>query len=330
MAFENPLFLFFIPAALFIIWFSGIRKGRGGIIQSAWGKGRGETLQPTGGTGNALLFKSVRLLYCLSILLVAFSLSGPYKTEKKSRYLSAGSDYFILLDISPSMAVAEGGKTRLEMAKEAAIHIADASGNDYPGLILFGSSTVVALLPTPDKSEFLSRLASARVMDLGDATAMGTALGKALFYLKGSASEKKRIILISDGGNNYGELPPLDAAKMALELGIRISCVAVGSSAPEREIVIERGDGETVSGKVRGSYQPGMLEVIAEKTGGYFLDNPGILALGQMASALKSGNVKTETVFMRKEGAMFFLISGVLILFAVMLLKVFVLRELMP
>jgi len=326
--FDRPLLLLlFMPLTLFSAWFSLLRKNRGGIIPSAGGP----HCLSAPGAFRIIVSGITDFIFIASLLMIAFSISGPNTVKKSIRYLSSGNDYFILLDISPSMALPHGreGRTRLEAAKETAVNIASSSGNDYPGLIIFGSSAVVSLLPTPDRSEFLSRLESVSAMDLGDATALGSALGTALYYLRDSASSEKRIILISDGGNNYGELPPLDAAALAAGLGIPVSCIAIGSAEPDREVVIDKGDNDAAAVRITGSYHPEILEKIAEYSGGYYLENPGRLAAGRLAAALKSSNEKTETRIEGKSLAHFFLMTGVLLLSAVLLFRKFITREIL-
>ncbi len=337
--FENPFFLVLLPISLVVFWFSGKRRGRGGILDSASdvcvseavSQGRINRNLHTAEILGRIMHKTVNLIFMLSIILIAFSLSGPQALRKNDKYLAKGDDYFILLDISPSMAVKENGKTRLEIAKEAALDIAEASGNDYPGLLFFGSDAAIVLLPTPDKDAFRERLESAGVMELGEATALGKALGTALYYLRNSESEGKRIIIISDGGSNYGELPPLDAALMASELGIPVSCIATGSAAGSLDVVVDPGPVRSaVRGKISESYNPAVLEQISEYTGGYFLENPGKLDLGILAAGLKGPEVKMETEIEKADFSNWFLIPGAVMLLLSMILKVYFLKELLP
>jgi Ca-activated chloride channel family protein len=328
VTFENPFFLILLPLSLFVFWFSGKRKKRGGVLHSAlYG-----SLPAFSGR---LFHGTAALVFMASIMAIAFSLSGPQVLKKSDKYLAKGDDYFILLDVSPSMAVTEKGRTRLEAAKEAALGIAEASGNDYPGLVLFGSEAAVVLLPTPDMAAFRERIESASVMDLGEATAMGKALGTALYYLKDSESEGKRVIIISDGGSNHGELPPLDAALMAAELDIPVSCIATGSSSGSRDVVVAPGfpaDKEPVRvrGRISESYNPLILKQISEYTGGYFIENPGQLDLGILVTGLKKAEAKKETFMQKKDFSRVFFISGAIMLFISMLFKIYFLRELIP
>lgn len=335
MIFENPVMLLLMPVVVFIIWFSYKRKNRGAVIFSSPAKyyienyiGNHKTTQKFN-IGH-ILFRSVNYFFWASLLLVVFSFSVPELVKKDIKYLSGGNDYFILLDVSPSMALAEDGKTRLDKAKEAAEYIVMNSGNDYPGLIIFGSNSVVSLLPTPDRDSFIQRLKDANLMDLGEATAIGTAIGTAVYFLKDSKQKEKSIILISDGGTNYGEISPLDASLMAAKAGIKISCIAIGSMTSGRTVIIETSLNEKISGNISGDYRPEVLKKIAETGRGYFLENPGKETIGRITASLKTEKEETEIFFVKKDLSRYFFTAGIFILFITMILKIALLKELLP
>jgi len=52
--------------------------------------------------------------------------------------------------------------------------------------------------------------------------------------LRESKAKSKVIILVTDGVNNRGEIQPVDAAKIAQALGVKIYTVGVGSSGTAR------------------------------------------------------------------------------------------------
>ena len=334
MIFENPEMLFLLPVVIFAVWFSYKRKNRGAVLLSAPDKYCIQNQTKHWLNKDRIFLGLTNYLFWISLLLIAFSFSSPEIVKKDLKYLSAGNDYFILLDVSPSMAVVEettgpaGIRTRLDKAKETVEYIVSNSGNDYPGLILFGSDSVVSVLPTPDRNSFLYRLKGANIMDLGNATAIGNALGTAIYFLKDSKQKEKTIILISDGGANYGELTPLDAAQMAAKAGIRINCIAIGSITSERTIVIEKTLTDRISGTISGTYQPDILKQIAETARGYFLENPGKETIGRITASLKTEKEETEIFFVKKNLTDYFFIPGVFILLIAMFLKIAVFREL--
>ena len=331
MMLGNPVMLLLILVLVFVIWFSYKRKNRGAVVLSSPDKYYIEKNKTKHWFNkDRILFNLINYLFWISLILIVFSFSSPEIVTRDTRYLSAGNGYFIVLDVSPSMAIPENGKTRLDKAKEVAEYIIMNSGNDYPGLILFGSNSVVSVLPTPDKNTFLDRLRAANIMDLGEATAIGTAIGTALYFLKNMEQEENSVILISDGGANYGELSPLDASLMAAQLGIRINCIAIGSVTNDQTITIDTIFHDRVTGRISGSYQPEILKEIAENGRGYFLENPGKETIERITASLRTVHDEIEIFFTKKDLSGYFFMPGVFILLMAMSLKIIALRELMP
>jgi Ca-activated chloride channel homolog len=76
-----------------------------------------------------------------------------------------------------------------------------------------------------------SRRDFAQMMYEETSTAMGDGLMTAVDQLKPIKAKSKVIILLSDGRSNSGEVHPLDAAKAAKTLGIKIYTIGIGSTA---------------------------------------------------------------------------------------------------
>ena len=62
-----------------------------------------------------------------------------------------------------------------------------------------------------------------------DGTAIGMGLATAVNRLKDSKAISKVVILLTDGVNNSGMVPPLTAAEIAQKFGIRVYTIGVGS-----------------------------------------------------------------------------------------------------
>ncbi|HEY4194543.1 MAG TPA: VWA domain-containing protein, partial [Mucilaginibacter sp.] len=69
---------------------------------------------------------------------------------------------------------------------------------------------------------------------IDDGTAIGMGLATAVNRLKDSEAKSKVIILLTDGVNNTGSIPPITAAEIAKQFGIRVYTVGLGTngSAP--------------------------------------------------------------------------------------------------
>ncbi|HUB86651.1 MAG TPA: VWA domain-containing protein, partial [Verrucomicrobiae bacterium] len=91
-------------------------------------------------------------------------------------------------------------------------------------------------------------------------TAIGDGLTTALNRLNGQKAKSKIVVLMTDGGNNSGEVDPLTAAQAAQALGIKVYTIGLGNA----EIVQQLG--------LPPDYLPDTdtLEKISQMTGGKF------------------------------------------------------------
>src|SRR5476651_1408639 len=63
-----------------------------------------------------------------------------------------------------------------------------------------------------------------------DGTAIGMGLATAVNRLKGSDVKSKVVILLTDGSNNAGSIPPITAAEIARQFGVRVYTVGLGTN----------------------------------------------------------------------------------------------------
>ena len=66
------------------------------------------------------------------------------------------------------------------------------------------------------------------------ATAIGSALATSLNRLRDLKSKSKIVILMTDGENNAGKVPPLTAAEAAQALGVKVYTIGVGTRGEAR------------------------------------------------------------------------------------------------
>jgi Ca-activated chloride channel family protein len=116
-------------------------------------------------------------------------------------------------------------------------------------------------------------------MELGQGTAIGMGLALACVHLQESTATQRIVILVTDGKNNAGEVPPASATRIASEMGIRVYTIGVGG---REEVPIELTDPETgkiIRGTIEGTYDEQLLTSIADSTGGRFFSagNPTAL-----------------------------------------------------
>ena len=122
----------------------------------------------------------------------------------------------------------ENQVTRLSVVKDVVAEFVKHREMDRIGMVVFGANAFTQCPLTLDQSILLSFLDKLKIGMAGDATAIGSAIGISARRLKDLKSKSKIIILLTDGRNNSGTIPPLQAAEIAKTLGIKIYTIGVG------------------------------------------------------------------------------------------------------
>jgi Ca-activated chloride channel homolog len=233
---------------------------------------------------------------------LVLALARPRLGLERTESWTEGVDIFIALDASGSMAAEDfKPKNRFHVAKNAVRQFIEGRKSDRVGLLTFaGRSRTVAPLTT-DRQMILERLGSLALGDQGDGTAIGMALGNALARLRPSKAKSKVIVLVTDGGNNAGEIDPDTAAGIAKALGIRVYTIGVGTVSGPVEIPISIRDPET--GRVTErrvvanvDVDEPLLQRIASGTGGKFFratDAKGLADTFAEIDRLEKSEIKT-------------------------------------
>ena len=168
------------------------------------------------------------VLYSLAFFFFVIGLSRPQIGAKLSEREAKGAEIMICLDVSNSMLAEDYSPNRLERAKLAISRIVDRLQEDRIGLIVFAGSSFVQL---PITTDYVSAKMFMNSIDTGSVPVQGTAIGDAVLTAARSfsaQSEKSRAIIVITDGENH-EDDPVDAAKQAAELGIKVYTIGVGS-----------------------------------------------------------------------------------------------------
>ncbi len=189
-----------------------------------------------------------------------------------------GREIMLAIDCSGSMATQDmGGASRLEVAQIVAGRFIDQRHGDQIGLILFGTRPYLQAPLTSDLAAVHQFLDKAMVGVAGPQTAIGDAIGLAIKELRqrertrGSPVRQSVLILLTDGGNDAGAIPPLEAARIAAQTRLRIFTIAVG--ADEQPSLLGPTNGNT-------GLNAALLKKIVSITGGEYFraTNPQALA----------------------------------------------------
>jgi len=142
-----------------------------------------------------LLFVNKKnLFFVLSAMFLVIGLSEIVKIETK-KVKFANNDIFLVIDTTYSMACEDLKPSRLEFAKKEVIKFIKRVNNPI-GLVVFNKSVNILSLPTSDKEFLIQQIKTLKVMK------SRTDIQMAINKVK-SLNPKSKIILISDGGENY-------------------------------------------------------------------------------------------------------------------------------
>ena len=279
ISFESPGYLVLLSLIPIGVYLYHFWRNRGGRISFSFEKWRSDPFRYP-----QTMLKIVLVLSALTLWIgpTAFiiALSGPARVEREKIYLSEGIDIMIVLDESPSMSARDfQPENRFEAAKSVIRSFVSARENDAIGLVTFSKDAALRVPSTLDRATFVDRLDALRIMSLGDGTAIGLGLSVAALHLARSGGEQSVIVLITDGENNAGEIPPITATDVAMRLGIRVYAIGIGTQG---EVPIEYTDPETGivrKGLFTSRFNEELLQRIAETTGGryYSAKSPGAL-----------------------------------------------------
>jgi len=145
-----------------------------------------------------------------------------------------GRNLLLAVDVSGSMQIPdlENGATRLDVVKQVAGDFISRRKGDRIGLILFGTRPYLQAPLTFDRTTVATWLLEAAIGIAGRETAIGDAIGMALKTLRG-VSGKAVLVLLTDGTNTAGHVPPLKAAELAAQQGLRIYTIGIGGKPRE-------------------------------------------------------------------------------------------------
>ncbi|MFH0754833.1 MAG: VWA domain-containing protein [Candidatus Omnitrophota bacterium] len=269
MTFKTPVLLLLIPLilpALFYVYFR--RKPPAISFPSvAFFDGLPKTWR--------LRFRHVPFflrMVVLSLFIVA--LAGPESFLEGAKSTTEGISMALLLDSSTSMAAEDftvNGvrQNRLDVIKSVLKDFITRRTNDRLALIAFAAKPYTVSPLTTDQNWLLKNLDRVQFGLMEDGTAIGSAIVSGIARLRKAEGKSKVIILLTDGVNNAGKMPPLEAADAAAALGIKIYTIGAGTKDFAPYPVVDIFGRKTYQ-QVKIEIDEDMLQKIASKTGGAY------------------------------------------------------------
>ena len=220
-----------------------------------------------------------------------------------------GIDILLCCDVSSSMTATDmdRARSRLAVARDAAVEFASARPADRIGLITFARFADLRCPLTLDHAALTQIIGSVSAVEADgkeDATGIGAALARGAQVLRGGESETRRarvLILLTDGEETVatagakGEIAPAHGAQLASELGVRVYVISVGS-----------GSASNATGA--GTAASAAMTHVAARTGGRYFqarDAESVGAVYREIDQLERAAINEPTYAVRERFAAF-------------------------
>jgi Ca-activated chloride channel family protein len=232
-----------------------------------------------------------------AVTMLVVAAARPQSGECLEETDTLGLDIALVLDVSTSMKAMDfQPRHRLQVAKQVLENFVAGRKHDRISLVVFAGRSYTQCPPTLDYDVLVTLL---RQVDFGrvqDGTAIGTGLLNAANRLRGTGTQGKVMILLTDGVNNMGEVAPVTAARAAAALGIKIYTVGVGKDGDHPVEVDDPVYGKRVV-MARTEIDEDMLRTVAKITGGKYFraqDSKALAAIYTEIDGLEKVEIKTS------------------------------------
>ena len=215
-----------------------------------------------------LLF-ALRML-ALALLITALARPRTVDVSTKTKTTS-GIDIVMAIDVSASMLAKDLRPNRLEALKEVAADFIDGRPNDRIGLVEYAGEAYTKTPITTDKSIVQRSLRDIKYNTIIEGgTAIGMGLATSVNRLKDSRAKSKVIILLTDGVNNSGFIDPKIASELAVEYGIKVYTIGLGTNGMALSPSAINSNGTFRYSRQQVEIDEKLLEEIANVTGGQY------------------------------------------------------------
>lgn len=224
---KNPgflwLFLIFIPLIAWYVWKHRNASPSLGI----------STVSPVMNLPVSWKTIVMHVAFALQLLAIGFLIIALCRPQTHDHYRTSrieGTDIVLALDISGSMTARDFEPSRFAAAKDVATKFVNQRQNDNMGLVVFAGESLSLMPLTNDRAALMNAIKNVEMGELNDGTAIGDGLTSAINRIASGKAKSKSIILLTDGTNNAGDVPPSTAAQIAKQKGIKVYTIGVGTN----------------------------------------------------------------------------------------------------
>jgi len=262
----NPEYLYLLavlPLAVIWYWFKNIRSNpeiKFSSLRNFEGMKR---------DWKVIFRHSLFVFRLVAIVFLIIALARPQTKTSWQNVTTEGIDIVISMDVSGSMLAEDFKPNRLEAAKNLALEFIAGRKNDKIGLVIFSGEAFTQCPLTTDHIVVKNLFLDVKNGMINDGTAIGMGLATSVNRLKESEAISKVVILMTDGMNNAGSVPPLTAAEIAKEYGVRVYTIGVGTRG-EAPYPVQNPFGIKQYQYQKVDIDEEMMTKIADMTGGKY------------------------------------------------------------
>jgi Ca-activated chloride channel family protein len=279
--------------------------------------------------------KILRTILMASLALLVVALARPQMGKTLNQVEASGIDIMLVLDVSGSMLTRDftiGGEqaTRVDAIREVTRKFIEGRPNDRIGIIAFAGKPYVVSPMTLDHDWLLQNLERVRIGLVEDGTAIGSAMAAGANRLTDKQSKSRALVLLTDGENNAGKIPPNTAAEAVKALKIHFYAIGAGiNGIAPAPIFTRNGPLTDMAGNILYENQPvqfneaGLKEVAKIADGQFFraTDTRSLEAIYRDIDKMEKSTISVKKYQQYRELFPICLMSGAGLLIAHVLLS---------
>lgn len=268
ITFANKWVLWFIPNAILVMgfWLWKTRMRKFPTLRYSDTSAFKDYKNPL----KSLILQWLPVLRIAAVSLILVAIARPQTSFDENKVTTQGIDIVLSMDVSSSMLAQDFKPNRLEAAKKTALSFVDGRPHDRIGLVVFSGESFTQCPVTIDHAIVKNQLKEIKNGLLEDGTAIGMGLATAVQRLKESESKSKVVILMTDGVNNRGLIDPTTAADIAMQYGVRVYTIGVGTQGQAYTPVAMDARGNLIFDYAEVQIDEAVLKDISKKTGGQY------------------------------------------------------------
>jgi len=330
MIFQTPWALLLIPLVPIILFLAGRRRPEAGIRFS-----NNDLFAGLKESVKIKLFRKITFLRGGALILIILAIARPQAVTSESKIFSEGIDIILSIDVSTSMlaedfALDAKRKNRIAVAKDVIKDFIQVRSDDRIGMVAFASRPYTICPLTLDHDWLAQNLERVEVGMIEDGTAIGSGILSSMNRIKDKDAKGKIVILLTDGRNNAGDVPPAAAAEAARALKIKVYTIGIGSKGKALYPVSDPF-GKTIFKPVDVDLDEETLQTIASKTGAAYFratDADALRKIYHEIDQLEKHTIEEKKYNRYQELYSWFLIAGMVGLLLEFIARHTVLRRL--